>query len=95
MQQFAVDLFCNISKTADKLTAVANDAHARKLDKRAFVAEMQAKKAQLPFDISLYFNVFDGKDAVKTVIKAVRDSCSTASTLAKVRPLAGGLEWKD
>lgn len=95
MQQFAADLFRNIATTADKITAVANDAHARKLDKRAFVQEMQKKKAELPYDISLYFMVFDGKDAVKTVMKTVRDSCSTVNTLAKVRALAGGIEWKD
>ena len=95
MQQFAANLFRTIAATANAITAVANDAHARKLDKRAFVAELQKKKAVLPYDISLYFMIFDGKDPVKTVIKTIRDACSTANTLAKVRSLAGGLEWKD
>jgi hypothetical protein len=53
MQEFAAQLYKNISVTAAQIKSVADDAHARKLTKRDFVSELQPRKADLPFDVSL------------------------------------------
>jgi RNA ligase len=104
IERFKNDLWKNIQENADSVISVVNVA--REFTNAREMNENEAKKffainkvSQYTGHLSPYkkvmFQVWEGKDSMKSLIDVIRNNTGSQSKIDNIRALFGGINWND